>query len=136
MVENADTLKEVLNYLRENMPVMEQSWRLLNADIQELKEIVKQNNRALRGTNGEAGLVSDVTSLCVSHKELKDEVKEISDLLHKGSTDEPGLVELVRRNRDFRKNVRYWYILLIGATLVGLVNILLEVGKQLFVPGG
>lgn len=136
MVDNSDEVRDMLAFLRQNMPVMEQSWRLLNEELKEIKDLAKQNNRALRGTNGEAGLVSDVTSLCTSYRELKTEVREISNLLHKGDSSEPGLVEQVRDMVRWRGSVKYWAALLIGATLVNIIAVIIQLASRSIIPGG
>lgn len=56
----------------------------------------------------------------------------------RGSNNNPGLVEEVRRLMEWKKNVKYWYVLLVGVTvsaiMVGVVNIFIELGSKVVSP--
>ncbi len=56
----------------------------------------------------------------------------------RGSNNNPGLMEEVRKLMDWKKSVKYWYVLLVGVTvsaiMVGVVNIIIELGSKVVNP--
>ena len=57
---------------------MDTSKIILN-ELKEIKEIARENYRALRGSNGDAGLVADIEIIKVEIKNNQDKIKEVAD---------------------------------------------------------
>jgi len=76
---------------------------------------------------------ADVTILTAEVTATKVVVQRSDDTL-RGHDGNPGLVEQVRNLTNWKRNVKYWYVLFIGVTVsavvVGLINILLELGSR------
>lgn len=129
-------VKEMLDFLKTSMPVMEQSWILLNQELKEIKAIAQQNNRSLRGSNNDAGLVAAVAHLRLKQDQACAAVADLDKLLHKGTDRVPGLMERVRILERFQKTLKYWAALLIGATLVNIIAVLIQLASRSLIPGG
>lgn len=127
------TINDVYDLLQEQAVEM----ALVKADVVLTKECSEQNNRALRGSNSDPGLVSEVSSLCSTQDDCKDKLIEIDRVLHKGIKDAPGLVEQVRELNKWRKELRYWYLLFIGAIVMSVISIALNLlSRNIFPIGG
>lgn len=124
------TAADVYALLQDELPALKAQLASLEIEVTAAKNSSEQNNRALRGSNNNPGLVADVSALCTSHKKMTERVEEIEVCLHKGADGVPGLVDQVRENREWRKSLKYWYVLFVGAILVGLV----ELGSRYLFP--
>jgi len=80
---------------------------------------------------------ADVTILTAEVTATKVVVQRNDNTL-RGHDGNPGLVEQVRNLTNWKKNVKYWYVLFIGVTLsaavVGVINIVLELGSRSLAP--
>ena len=80
---------------------------------------------------------ADVTILTAEVTATKVVVQRNDNTL-RGHDGNPGLVEQVRNLTNWKKNVKYWYVLFIGVTLsaavVGVINIILELGSRSLAP--
>lgn len=95
----------------------------------DLEDITK----ILRGTNGGTGLLSSVQALA---KEVKDHVNEefrcpirdVATILYgsKDQADKRGLIGDVEELKKWRAELTRWYLLFVGAIVVGVVNIVLS----------
>lgn len=124
------TAADVFALLETELPELKAQIAALEIQVIAAKDSSEQNNRALRGSNNNPGLVADVSTLCTSQNEMNERVEAIETCLHKGTDGVPGLVDQVRENREWRKSLKYWYVLFVGAILVGLV----ELGSRYLFP--
>jgi hypothetical protein len=103
----------------------------LEAKVEQSLVLSQENNRALKGANGGTGLIAKVERLADQTErgcqETLKRMEELEELLFDGTEDEPGLVEQVHELRRWQKGTKYWTALLIGATLVGIINIVIQV---------
>ena len=110
---------------------------LVRASVDATKNCSEQNNRALRGSDGDPGLVAEVASLCHTQGECKERLDSIDTVLHKGTDTAPGLVGQVRELNKWKKELRYWYLLFIGAIVMSVISIALNlISRNLFPIGG
>ena len=92
-----------------------------------VKKVAESNQRALKGSNGEPGLVQKVNMLCTGQTQIRVMVEDHEKVIYKGRNDaEPGLIAQNREQIKFRGNLTRWYWLFIGAIVVGLINIILQ----------
>lgn len=109
----------------------------IKTDLALVKKVSESNQRALKGSNGDTGLVHHVSILCKDQVSIKKTVKNHDDLLYKGKNDAPGLMMEVGDTRKFKKNMNRLYWIFIGAIVVGVINILLQFFSLPWtVPGG
>ena len=114
------SIDDVFNLLSASLPEIKQ-------EIETVKALAQSNQRALKGTNGTTGLVSQVNSLCTGQTAIRNMVQDHDNLLYKGKDEsEPGLVEQIRQSRTFQRTVKRLYWLFIGALVVSFINILLQ----------
>lgn len=130
------TADDVMQFLERAIPEMASSVNSLRADIAGVERIAEQNNRALRGWDGEPGLLADVQALCKVQEKNGQRLAGIEADMYKGSDTVPGLVDQVRVLTKWQKQMRYWYVLFIGAIVVGVINILLELVSRNLLGGG
>lgn len=89
--------------------------------------------RILRGSNGDTGLIASVQTLAKEvrdhvNEEFKCPIREVATLLY-GSKDDAskrGMVSDVEELKKWRADLNKWYALFIGAIIIGLANLLLE----------
>jgi hypothetical protein len=122
MTENS----EILQYLHQKIPEMQVSLATLYTEVQVVKKCADQNNRALRGTDSTPGLVSTVDQTRRSQEKMDLRIKKIESILHEGDDDGPGLMDQVRMNTEFKNNLNRWYVVFVGAIIVGVVNIAIQ----------
>ena len=109
----------------------------MQADLTHVKDVADANKRALRGSNGEAGLVAEVKTICKEQVKIWEKLEEHDNLLYKGKNEnEPGLQDQVRDIRRDQKNVQRLIWLLVSAIVVGIVNIIFQFISFPLNPGG
>lgn len=114
------TAKDIYDLLVKSLPK-------LQSDLTYVKEVADSNKRALRGTNGETGLVARVETLCNDQSKIWKKIEEHDQVLYHGKDEnEPGLQDQMREIRREQKSVKRLAWLLISAIVVGLVNIVLS----------
>lgn len=127
------TIVDVYNLLQDQAVELAK----VKASVDTTKNCSEQNNRALRGSDGDPGLVAEVASLCRTQEECKVRLDSIDTLLHKGTDTVPGLVGQVRDLNKWKKELRYWYLLFIGAIVMSVISIALNlISRNLFPIGG
>ena len=126
------TAQDVFNLLEGELPGIRSDIATLTVEMSLTKEVAQQNNRALRGSNSNPGLVAKVSSLCSSQDVMSGRVEKIEVTLHEGADGVPGLVDQVRENREWRKSLKRWYIVFVGAIIVGVINVALELWSRYF----
>ncbi len=76
---------------------------------------------------------ADVTILTAEVTATKTVVQR-NDKTLRGHDGNPGLAEQVRNLTNWKKSVKYWYVLFIGVTVsavvVGVVKIIMELGSR------
>ena len=131
MVDNM--VREIYDMLSVSLPAIEAKLESVNKEVETVKNVAESNYDSLRGRGNETGLVHKVDILSKEHAQLRSLVNEHDRLLYHGKDEtEPGLVSQVRLLRAWQKGLQYWYLLFIGAIIVGLINI----GLQLLSLGG
>ena len=124
------TVSDIYDLLKSELPDLKAAIVALRLEMKEVKEVSKQNNRALRGSNSNPGLVADTSSLCKSQKKMTGRIEKIEVCLHEGIDHTPGLVHQVRDLNKWRKELRYWYVAFVGAIVIGVINITLQLISQ------
>ena len=102
--------------------------------LERITQTSEENNRALRGSNGVQGLVSEVHSL---GEELQNHINNektcpifsISNLVL-GKKGEPGFDERLRNLEDWQKTIKYWTYLLIGTIAASLIKLTFDLFKS------
>ena len=105
---------------------------LIRQTVERMDEAVEGHTRALRGSNGREGLLTRFAKVEAA-VEATTQMNTVSlqkwnDLfvVVMGDKDTQGIREDVHSLIKWKKSLNYWYVLLITATLTGVVNILLR----------
>lgn len=115
---------------------------LVLMELKEIKEISKSNERALRGSNGDAGVVADIKIIKSKIGVMeKDHVKcgekfgELDKLLFGKDKDDAGMVgeQLTLKNyvfKDLKPNIdrmSWWFFtLVVGLIITGVVSTVIQ----------
>jgi len=119
--------KRVYNYqLAEQLVRVETDLEHLRGMVESVDSKVCSNSRALRGTNGKAGLLSQVDRLEKSVESLVKTQVDLHDVIM-GDKDHAGLREEVHDIQQWRKSLTYWYVLLGGALVTGIANVIIQI---------
>lgn len=136
--ENAMTPADIESLERRNRLDQE----LVLIELKEIKAIAQSNDRALRGSNGDAGLVSDleiikstVTGMGKAHGRCSEQFKALDKLLFGKDKDDAGMVgeQLTLKNyvfKDLKPNIdrmSWWFFtLVVGLIVTGIVSTVLS----------
>lgn len=115
---------------------------LVLMELKEIKEISKSNERALRGSNGDAGLVADlkiikstISGMEKAHAKCGEQFGELDKLLFGKDKDDAGMVgeQIALRNYVFKDlkpsidKLSYWFLtLVLGLIITGIVSTVLS----------
>jgi hypothetical protein len=102
------------------------------ARLDRIERDTEEIMRILRGVNGDTGLISAMQALAKEVKNHVDEefrcpIRDVATILY-GSKDDSskrGLVSDVEDLKKWKDELRHWYLLFVGAIVVGVANILL-----------
>lgn len=101
--------------------------------LKRIEEDLEEVTRILRGTNGGTGLLSSVQALAKEvrdhvNEEFKCPIRDVATILYgsKDQADKRGLIGDVEDLKKWRAELNRWYVLFVGAIVVGVVNILLS----------
>lgn len=109
--------------------------------LDEVHGYVKENNRTLRGSNGDVGLVSEFTGLSDKVKEISSILRDISIVIYgkPRDIDQTGVLgdikalkeeretrqELIKKQKKQNREIRWWII-------TSIVLLLLNFGASYF----
>lgn len=116
--------------------------QLISSKLAELESILLQvqgssenNQRALRGFNGDLGVIGMVQQLAEIVRTESDTIKTIKEVLFYGkSEDEPSLIEQVREIRRWQRNIQRWQGVFGAAILVILAGWLINLFQTHIFP--
>ncbi len=109
--------------------------------IQTLVESVlsqsEENGRILKGANGDPGLVQQMGSLqekVQNHltTEKTCPIWNLAPVLYgtPGDPTKPGIANDVQNLKEWKNSIRHWYLVLIGAVIVSMVQIIFDIIRQ------
>lgn len=100
---------------------------VIKQQVMETRDIARENQRALRGFDGEPGLVARTREVerVVHEERLKCPIDDVVILLYGDRDDKNsiGLVEEVRYIREWIDKRERWSKLFIGAVIVAVVDV-------------
>lgn len=118
--------KRVYNYqLAEQLVRVEVDLLHVSKLVQEVDSKVCANSRALRGTNGKPGILTQVSRLEETVERLVGTQKDLYAVIM-GDKEHEGLREQVHDIQQWRKSLTYWYVLLTGVLVTGIANVIIQ----------
>lgn len=112
--------------------------RALTESVDRLVISSDETKRALRGANGDIGLIASVQMLA---KEVKAHIEtergcaihEVTKMIYGDMVDpaKRGIVDDVEELKKWKASIKYWSVLAIGAIVVGLINTAIELLRNI-----
>jgi len=123
--------EKTLAWMKERFDSLDRKVDGLERKVDEVREIAEGNEELLRGHNSVPGIVAEVNALSkdvdrIQKGQANCPVNELQEAFV-GTHDRPGLFERVRTMENFNKNLKYWFVLLAGTIVVGIINAIIQI---------
>ena len=133
-VTNSDLLKHILA-TREELGTVVTKLEVMAEEVKRHAVLGEENRRALRGSNGDQGVVAKLDALqrrldqTETHRNSCG-IDTVIKVLN-GNEKDPGLIERMRRLEDLDRSIKKWTWLFMSTIAVTVLSIVIDLGPKL-----